>query len=793
VANFNPSQTNFTGGEISPRAHGRVDSEVWRKALALCRNFQPQPIGSALMRAGSRYVGPWTDTNEPRLFSLARLGETDDLVVAINDSALRVYDRSTGLISVYTNLVTNGTFDAGTTGWTLGGAAAWDVGGFIGFTSAGISSATYPMTWTDTHKYTVRFRARRRSAAATTINIVAGVWGGTTHGLDTTQVLTSQWAAYTFTFTCTSTSSPGNNQLEFAMLSSNAWDLDDVFVTDDGTAAADHIDAPWTDAQIDEVQCSSDLARNRLIFVHPEVAPYLLTFNVHGLLELRIATFTAAPAEWGNANYPSTVDWGFQGRLWLGGTPDQPNQLWGSKSGYPFDFTTGNEPDDAIDVLLSSKGGIEWMMGHRQLLVGSEVGEHGVTGSSRIIAPGDIQVTDESAFGAASIQACHIGDQVVYVTPDRRNIRGLSYSTEGGGWSTKALTSLAEHLTLSLIREINWAKSPVPTLIALLDNGELIACTYDRSEQVLAWWSLDVGAPVRSCCVARTSAGAELWLSLTRAGDPVIERMSLYETPGVSGASISISYYTAGQDLTTDKYVWNNFVYGLVELYGMTVSASYLGTPLGAFLVQRVLYYGAPGVWLYYIELPAGTYNAGPVIVSTADTYGGTYLDSSVRGTCDDSGYFTGLLHLVGETVAIVIGDCLVDPQVVESHAAEGRITVPVADDGKSIVVGLPYRATLETLPMEGGLGTGSSQSAKRRHTKVRLRLNDSALPKVNGYRAPDRVPADPMDTSTDLITGDVDVQVLGWEEDGALTIEQDLPFRTEVLAIFGRGTAQEA
>jgi hypothetical protein len=32
----------------------------------------------------------------------------------------------------------------------------------------------------------------------------------------------------------------------------------------------------------------------------------------------------------------------------------------------------------------------------------------------------------------------------------------------------------------------------------------------------------------------------------------------------------------------------------------------------------------------------------------------------------------------------------------------------------------------------------------------------------------------------------------LGWDRDGQITIEQDLPFRTEVLAIFGVAAVNE-
>ncbi len=105
---------------------------------------------------------------------------------------------------------------------------------------------------------------------------------------------------------------------------------------------------------------------------------------------------------------------------------------------------------------------------------------------------------------------------------------------------------------------------------------------------------------------------------------------------------------------------------------------------------------------------------------------------------------------------------------------------------GANIVVGLPYTAKAVTLPPEGGNPRGTAQGAKRRRMRIVLRLNDSALPLINGKRPPDRTPATPQDTVEPRVTGDVEVRDLGWDGDGTVTIEQDLPFRTEVLAIFG-------
>jgi hypothetical protein len=102
-----------------------------------------------------------------------------------------------------------------------------------------------------------------------------------------------------------------------------------------------------------------------------------------------------------------------------------------------------------------------------------------------------------------------------------------------------------------------------------------------------------------------------------------------------------------------------------------------------------------------------------------------------------------------------------------------------------TLVVGVPYSATLRTLrPPE-------STGKKTRHARIGLRLNDSALPIVNGRRvAPDRNPAHAMDAASPRTTGDVEMRDLGWDSDGVVNIEQDLPLRTEILALFGVATA---
>ena len=61
-------QTNFSGGEFSPRLFGRPDLDAWANGAATMLNFLVLPQGGATRRPGSYYVaGVKTNTDRVRL------------------------------------------------------------------------------------------------------------------------------------------------------------------------------------------------------------------------------------------------------------------------------------------------------------------------------------------------------------------------------------------------------------------------------------------------------------------------------------------------------------------------------------------------------------------------------------------------------------------------------------------------------------------------------------------------------------------------------------------------------
>lgn len=128
------------------------------------------------------------------------------------------------------------------------------------------------------------------------------------------------------------------------------------------------------------------------------------------------------------------------------------------------------------------------------------------------------------------------------------------------------------------------------------------------------------------------------------------------------------------------------------------------------------------------------------------------------------------------------------------SKKYEDRVDDWIFEDwarGKKVHYGTSYAAILRTLPTEGTSRMGTSQTSKRMHHKIFMRLNDSAMPEVNGRLPHDRSIDTPMDQAEPFRTGDIDITNRGWGN-GVNTIIQPRPFITELVAVFSKTSTEE-
>jgi hypothetical protein len=696
VGLFNHAQTSFAAGELSPAALGNFGSELYAKGLAWDESWIPRSLGSLLMRAGTKDV---VGVDAERLIPFY-VADGEPFQLVLSAGKLRIRDSGGAAImlpAAGTNKITNGTFAGDAAGWTLS-YASWNVGGFVRVGSIGpaqIGQLSQNVALEDGHPYRIRFRARCTGNGQFIVSITPQGGGPAlvAQALDAT----TQFTTYEVPFNATAAVAAGVFSVTGGAdqaLNILPLDVDDVSLIDESVPPAQEMDTPWTTEQLARLQYDQDGAKSQMLFVHGNVQPRLLTKDSSGVWTFAAQAFTGQ-ASWADTNWPSVIDWGFQGRLWLGATPSDPNVFLGAKIGSPFDFTQIAEPtaSDAVSFTASIRGALRWIRGQVSLLLGAErVEQSASSGDGPISAANPPNVRDESAFGSAAIQAAHIGDEVLFVGRDRRSVRALSFDGQvKNGFVAQAISLVAEHL-LRAVKEIHFARSPQPLIFALGDDGQIVGCSYDKALDIRAWWRVPVGGPVLTASTLETADGATLWLSVTRANGAELEILPLHE--------VGVEYLDSWQRSVVDA---NGEVAGLERLNGQAVT----------------------------VKLAGAVHKTG---VAVAD------------------GKIGGLEDIVGETV----------------------------------LVGLPYRPKAKTLKPEGGSPKGTAQGSKRKRPAVFLRLNDSAPPLVNGERPDGAVPVASMDTPEGRVTGDVEYPGIDWEEDGQITIEQDQPFRTEVLAAFG-------
>ncbi len=84
-------QTNFTGGELSPRLDGRVDIAKYFNGCRRCENMIVLPHGGAGRRGGTRHIAPAVDDAVPSRLIPFRFSTTQAYVLEFGHQVIRVF------------------------------------------------------------------------------------------------------------------------------------------------------------------------------------------------------------------------------------------------------------------------------------------------------------------------------------------------------------------------------------------------------------------------------------------------------------------------------------------------------------------------------------------------------------------------------------------------------------------------------------------------------------------------------------------------------------------------------
>lgn len=302
-------------------------------------------------------------------------------------------------------------------------------------------------------------------------------------------------------------------------------------------------------------------------------------------------SWTLEAGVWSSVNgYPAVCCF-YQQRLILAATTAQPQTLWGSTTGAYFDFTLGPLDGDAFEYTLASDqvNPILALSASSILVAFTYGGEFTVKGGvEKPITPTNVQVDNQTNYGAAAVRPVRIAKDIAYVQRSTLKLRALAYDLNFGTYDAPDLTYFSEHVSNKGdgsaygFAELAFAQEPESTLYCRRADGVLATLTLSAQAQVQAWSRQVIsGGTVKSIGSIPVAGKDQMWLLVQRVINAVtVQHIEVFDSAAQTDCSVALSNFP------TALTVWP----GLGYLEGKTVSAYVSasdgsGTDFGDFVV----------------------------------------------------------------------------------------------------------------------------------------------------------------------------------------------------------------
>lgn len=234
--------------------------------------------------------------------------------------------------------------------------------------------------------------------------------------------------------------------------------------------------------------------------------------------------FSNKPEEWVGENQPRFVAL-FEQRAYYAATPKQPQQIWASRTGLYEDFTK-KDGETILDdhsftytIFSNDTNGIEWLLAMGALIIGTAGAEFKMGSTSAIdpITPKNVRISVQTHYGSASVRPLRIGSSVIFIQRSKNRIRSFEYSFSEDQYTAQDLTIFASHILMGRVRDMQVQSAPDSYVWLVTDEGQLIGCTYEKAQKVLAWHRhTTTDGRFTSLCILPTQGNDRLYVSVER-------------------------------------------------------------------------------------------------------------------------------------------------------------------------------------------------------------------------------------------------------------------------------------
>ena len=164
---------------------------------------------------------------------------------------------------------------------------------------------------------------------------------------------------------------------------------------------------------------------------------------------------TTNTTEWFEQSYssyrgfPAAITF-HEDRLWFGGTPSQPDGLWGSRTGRYFNFDLGDAGDDFsldLDAATGVTNQIRHLVSNRDLQVFASQSEFFIPSfTDRPVTPANAKISAQTPFGTGFVRPQSVDGSTLFVQATGTAVREYVFNDRENAYTAGMISLLSSHL-----------------------------------------------------------------------------------------------------------------------------------------------------------------------------------------------------------------------------------------------------------------------------------------------------------------------------------------------------------
>ena len=214
--------------------------------------------------------------------------------------------------------------------------------------------------------------------------------------------------------------------------------------------------------------------------------------------------------------YPSAFTV-YEERLYIAGGKD-PSTFYGSQIGDWSNFALGATETSSVSFSIASDqlSSIKWMSSfYGDFIIGTNVGVWGATNRSNssavISAINPPEIRKITPDGTCGISPIEVDGALVYITADRKTVKGIYKDTYTTAFTSEELSLLCPEIAGDGFREIVVSRTPYSVIWFMREDNTCATLTLKKSQNILAWADQEFyGKEYNSLSVIRNSEGEDV-------------------------------------------------------------------------------------------------------------------------------------------------------------------------------------------------------------------------------------------------------------------------------------------